>query len=129
MEGSREDTILPVIADFLDQGHADTIAAMFRQDPGLYALAGDLLRDERFMVRMGVSVLFEELVRTSPHDVHRAVPALVPLLDDQLPWVRGEAASVLGIVNTPEARGHLLRMKADPDPQVREVVHDLLEDL
>jgi len=47
-----------VIADFLDMGHVDNIIAMFRQDQTLYDLAGDILNDERFMVRMGMVVLF-----------------------------------------------------------------------
>ena len=50
-----------VIADFLDQGHVENIVAMFRREPKYYNWIGDILRDERFSVRLGVSVLFEEL--------------------------------------------------------------------
>lgn len=116
-----------VITDFLEMGHAANIAAMFRQDTTLYSLVGDLLRDERFMVRLGVAVLFEELVETSPREVGLAVPALIPLLADETAWVRGEAANILGIIHTPESLSYLEKMPADPDPQVREIIAEFCQ--
>jgi HEAT repeat protein len=119
--------LLPVITDFLEQGLAENIAAMYRQDPELHRLTGELLRDERFMVRMGVAVLYEELAATSPADLPRAIPALEPLLADPIAYVRGEACTILGLINTPKAHALLQTMTNDPDPQVREIVGDILE--
>lgn len=118
--------LLKVIGDFLEQGLAENIAAMYRQNPELHRLTGELLRDERFMVRMGVAVLYEELAATRPGELDRAIPNLAPLLADPLPYVRGEACNILGLIKTPEARALLETMVADPDPQVREIVADCL---
>lgn len=87
---------------------------------------GELLRDERFMVQMGVAVFYEELAATRPGDLPRAIPYIAPLLADPLAYVRGEACSLLGLINTKAARELLAGMVADPDPQVREIVGDFL---
>ncbi|MBI5558921.1 MAG: HEAT repeat domain-containing protein [Deltaproteobacteria bacterium] len=113
-----------VIGDFPEMGHVDNILAMFKQDPAHYLLTGELLRDERFMVRMGVAVLFEELKVIRPGEVQLAVPALAPLLADTTPWIRGEAVHLLGIIGGPEARALIEPMLTDPDPQVREIAAD-----
>jgi HEAT repeat protein len=118
--------LLQVIGDFLEQGLAENIAAMYRQDPALHRLTGALLRNERFMVRMGVAVLYEELAETSPEDLPRAIHALQPLLAEPTAYIRGEACTILGLINTPEARALLKTMINDPDPQVREIVADCL---
>jgi hypothetical protein len=123
---SEDRELLQVIGDFLEQGLAENIAAMFRQDPSLHRLTAQLLRDERFMVRMGVAVLYEELAVTSSADLPRAIPALKPLLSEPTAYMRGEACTILGLINTPEARALLQTMAEDLDPQVREIVGDLL---
>jgi len=105
---------------------AENIAAMYRQDPELHRLTGELLRDERFMVRMGTAVLYEELAETSPEELPRAIPALKPLLADPTAYVRGETCTILGLIGTPAARALLATMANDPDPQVREIVGDYL---
>ncbi len=121
-----DDELLQVIADFLDMGHVENIVAMFKQEPRYYQWTGLLLQDERFAVRLGVSVLFEYLVETRPHQVKLAVPSLAEALKSDLPRVRGEAVSVLGIIGTPTALAHVRTMVDDPDPQVREVARDVL---
>jgi hypothetical protein len=118
--------LLTVIGDFLEQGLAENIAAMYRQDPGLHRLTGELLRDERFMVRMGVAVLYEELAATRPGEMALAIPSLTPLLSEPIAYVRGEACTILGLINSAAARELLKGMVNDPDPQVREIVGDCL---
>ena len=118
--------LLKVIGEFLEQGLAENIAAMYRQEPALHRLTGELLRDERFMVRMGVAVLYEELAATRPGELSLAIPNLTPLLTDPLAYVRGEACNILGLINTEAARKLLRAMVNDPDPQVREIVGDCL---
>jgi len=126
MFNDDERELLQVIGDFLEQGLAGNIAAMYRQDPRLHRLTGELLRDERYMVRMGVAVFYEELAETRPAELPLAVPALAPLLADPLAYVRGEACSLLGLINDETARQLLGGMADDPDPQVREIVGDCL---
>ena len=118
--------LVAVIGDFLEMGHVENIMAMFKQDTSLYALSGELLRDERFMVRMGMAVLFEELKGIREQEVTLAIPSLLPVLAEETPWMRGEAVNLLGIIGTPEALAHLTPLADDPEPQIREMVRDIL---
>lgn len=118
--------LLSLIGSFIEMGHVENIAAMFRQDLRLYELSGDLVRDERFVVRVGMAVLFEELAATRPAEIGRAVPFLLPLLQDTTAYVRGEAATLLGIIASSEALAAVAPLLADPDPQVAEIAADIL---
>ncbi len=118
--------LVKVIGDFLELGHVENIVAMFKQDRSLYSLTGDLLRDERFAVRLGVAVLFEELAVIKPADLRLTIPVLLPLLEETNPILRGEAATILGIIGGQEAIGSLQILQNDPDQQVLEIVTDIL---
>ncbi len=110
------------IADFIEMGHVENIVAMFKQDASYYRYTGDLLADERFMVRMGVVLLFEELVVERPEDIAQAIPFLVPLLAEETPlYVLGEVLTVLGIIGNTEAKEYLRRYIDSPDPQLSEI--------
>jgi HEAT repeat protein len=78
------------------------------------------------MVRMGMAVLFEELKALRPQEVALAIPALLPILGEETPWMRGEAVNLLGIIGTPEALAPLKPLADDPEPQIREMVQDIL---
>ncbi|MGB3212095.1 MAG: HEAT repeat domain-containing protein [Desulforhopalus sp.] len=117
-----------VIADFLDQGHVENIVAMFRHDPQYYEWTGEILNDERFSVRLGVTVLFEELQAVQPDQTILAIPSLAAQLHADDPLIRGEAVSVLGIIGTKEAMTHIRQLRRDASPQVREMVEMVLED-
>lgn len=117
-----------VIADFLEMGHVENIVEMFKQDFRYYGWVGELLDDERFNVRLGLSVLFQELKLCCPHDVQLAVPSLCKALDNDKAHVRGEAANVLGIIGNSEARLCVSKVLQDESPQVREVAKDVLEE-
>lgn len=116
------------MADFLDQGFVENIAAMYRKDPIYYTWTGELLDDERFAVRLGISVLFEELQEQQPDKTVLAIPSLVEKLQSEWELLRGEAISVLAIIGTEEAMDHIRKMENDPHPQVRELVQDILSD-
>ena len=128
MHENEQAELISVIADFLEMGHVENIMAMFKQDPSLYALSGELLRDERFMVRMGMAVLFEELKAIRPQEVALAILALLPILAEETPWMRGEAVNLLAIIGTPEALAHLKPLADDPEPQIREMVADIFSE-
>ncbi len=117
-----------VIADFLDMGHVENIVAMFRREPQYYEWTGDLLRDERFSVRLGLSVLFEELVEIQPDKLPLAIPSLVEVLRSEESLFRGEAVSLLGIIGTDAALSHVRKLINDDSPQVREIVELVLEE-
>lgn len=126
MPDFSDQELLKVIGDFLDKGLAENIVAMFKKEPELHRLSGELLKDERFMVRMGVAVLYEELAVMRPDELALAIPGLRSLLADETAYVRGEACNLLGIINNAAARELLVAMADDPDPQVREIVADFL---
>ncbi len=117
-----------VIADFLDQGHVENIVAMFRREPKYYGWTGDLLRDQRFSVRLGISVLFEELRQIQPEKLDLATPSLAELLAAEEPLLRGEAISLLGIIGSERALALIHSCRNDPDTQVREMVQLVLEE-
>lgn len=121
-----DEELKKVIADFLDQGHVENIVAMFRREPHYYAWTGEILRDERFSVRLGVSVLFEELRAIQPEKLALAIPSLAELLLDEEPLWRGEAVSILGMIGTPESAALIDPLRHDPSVQVREMVELVL---
>ena len=121
-----DEALLQVIADFLAMGHVDNIVAMFRQEQRYFAWTGLLLTDERFTVRLGVSVLYEHLSDLCPEHLPLAIPGLIEQLSHPAEWVRGEAASVLAIIGDAPALAWLPPLLDDPSPQVREIVRDIL---
>ncbi|MFZ5765915.1 MAG: HEAT repeat domain-containing protein [Thermodesulfobacteriota bacterium] len=128
MDSVSREELLAVIGDFISMGHLENILAMFRQDTGLYQLSGELITDERYMVRMGMVVLFEELARNNRHDIQLALPSLLPKLGHEKSFVRGDIATLLGIIGTKEARQALEKLLEDDDEQVVSVIRDILAD-
>jgi len=103
--------------------------AMFKREPAYFDWTGEILDDERFAVRVGVSVLFEELKKIQPEMLERAIPSLVRLLTSDSATMRGEAVGVLGLIGTATAINYIRSMNDDPSPQVREMVALALEEL
>jgi len=116
-----------MIADYMEQGFLSNIIAMFKSDPSLYELVGTLLSDERLRVRMGMTALIEELHKTKPDEVRKALPSLLPLLGNESPTVRGDAAYLVGLIGDEEDRVVLKSLLNDPNPQVAEMVREILE--
>ena len=115
------------VADFLEKGLLDNLVSLFRSDRSLYALIADLLVDERIFVRVGASALVETLAEEDPRGKEGAADALAPLLGNENPIVRGDAAYLLGIVGLPESLPHLEAIKDDKNDDVREAVTEALE--
>lgn len=118
-----------VIGDFLEMGHVENIVSMFRRYPDYYSWTGEILDDERFAVRVGVAVLFEELKKTDPENLELAIPSLTQLLHSDSANIRGEAIGILGMIGTDKAKQQILTMVNDTSPQVREMIEFVLEDL
>jgi hypothetical protein len=128
MDQVSDEELKKVIKDFLDMGHVENIAAMFRHDPQYFAWTGEILDDERFNVRLGVSVLFEELQPLQQEKLELAIPSLTLLLQSPSALIRGEAITVLGIIGTEKAIKFVREMLGDPNPQVREMAELVLEE-
>jgi HEAT repeat protein len=65
-------------------------------------------------------------VECCPQHLDLAIPGLIAELSHPASWVRGEAASVLGIIGTEEALAPLSALLDDDAPQVVEIVRDIL---
>lgn len=128
MDQVSDEELKKVMGDFLEQGHVENIAAMYRQAPLYYQWTGDLLNDDRFTVRLGMSVLFEELQEQQPEKTVLAIPSLARLLNSQQEHIRGEALSILAIIGSDEAYQHIEKLADDPSPQIRELVTDILSE-
>lgn len=122
MSSVSDDELKKVIADFLEMGHVENIVAMFKKEPQCFAWTADILRDERFNVRLGLTIVFEELREFDRVEVSKAIPALQEMLSDESPLLRGDAIGILGLIGTQEAIRLIYAMKSDTDPQVREMV-------
>jgi len=120
-----DDEMIKTIADFIEMGHYENIVAMFKQETDYYRYIVELIQDERFMVRMGIVLLFEELVEVRQKEIYLAIPFLTPLLTEKTPlYVRGEVLTILGIIGGKEALGYVRRYVNDPDPQLAEIAKD-----
>ncbi len=122
---SREE-LKKMIADYMNKGYLENIIDMFKYDTSLYRFIGDMISDERIRVRIGTTALIEELKETRPEEVVLALPSLLPLLEDDNPTVRGDAAYLIGLIGEPEGLERLKPLLEDPSPQVVEVVRDTL---
>ena len=121
-----DEELLKVIADFLEMGYVENIVAMFKQEHRYYEWIGDLVKDERFAVRLGVSVLFEYLVEDCPEAINLAIPSLVQALQHTEARVRGEALSVLAIIATDEALDQVKTMIKDPNLEIADLAREIL---
>lgn len=124
-----DEELVTVIKDFLEMGHVDNIVAMFHRNHEYYNWTGAILDDQRFNVRLGVSVLFEELKKREPQALDMARASLLPLLKSEKPHIRGEAVSILGIIGSEAACDAIKTMLEDKQSQIREVAADILTEL
>ena len=123
-----DEELQKVIAEFLEMGYVENIVAMFKQDPRYYDWIGKLIKDERFAVRLGVSVLFEYLVEDCPDQINLAIPSLARALQHAEARVRGEALSVLAIIATDEALNQVTTMTEDPDREIADLAREILSE-
>jgi HEAT repeat protein len=109
------------VADFLGRGLFDVLVDLFKADPSLYGLLGELLASPEIGVRLGASALVEELAGVDPARRPLAASALSPLLGDADPVRRGDAAYLLGFVGGQAELKALDAVAAqDPNADVRE---------
>jgi HEAT repeat protein len=118
---SSDDITAADVAAFLGEGALDTLVSLFKTDPGLHALLGELLASPEIGVRLGAAALVEELAAADPGRRPFAAAALAPLLADADPVRRGDAAYLLGFTGGPAELPALDDLAArDPNADVRE---------
>jgi hypothetical protein len=109
------------VAEFLGKGLLDVLVDLFKSDPALYGLLGELLASPEMGVRLGASALVEELAVSDPDRRPLAAAALAPLLGNVDPVRRGDAAWLLGFVGgTAEVAALEKVAEKDPNADVRE---------
>ncbi len=118
-----------MIADYMENGCLENIIDMFKHDKSLYVYIRDLMTDERMRVRIGVIALIETLKREDSENISKAIPYIVPLLKDENPVIRGDAAYLLGIIGEKSVIPFLNEITNDEDENVRIIAKEAIEDI
>src|SRR4030043_1046269 len=121
--------IKSMIADYMEKGFLDNIIDMFKHDSSLYAYIGNLLTDERLVVRIGILALVETLKTENPENLSKAMPSVIPLLKDQNPVVKGDAAYLLGMIGHVDAIPFLEEIIKDENANVRIIAKEEIEEM
>lgn len=125
----RDHEMKDMLIEYMGKGFLDNIIALFKEDPLLYRFVPDMIGNENIRVRLGATALVEELAELHRDQAKAAVPGLVALLKDENPTIRGDAASVLGVIGDGAAREALMSSLEDSHPGVRESARDALSEL
>jgi len=118
-----------MILDYMEKGFLDNIIDMFKHDESLYPFITDMIRDERVRVRLGGTVLVEELARLNQTSLVRLIPILASHLTDKNPTVRGDSANLLGIIRHKDALPFLVSAQEDENANVREIVKEAIDEI
>ena len=118
-----------MLIDYMGRGFLDNIIALFRQDATVYRFIADMLGDDNIRVRLGATALVEELAREHRNELKTAIPGLIALLGHENPTIRGDAASVLGMIRDETSVAALQACLKDSHPGVREAARDALVDM
>jgi HEAT repeat protein len=118
-----------MLIEYMGKGFLENIIALLKQDRSLYRFIADMLGDENLRVRLGATALVEELVAEHREELRAAVQGIIELLKHENPTIRGDAASVLGIIKDPSAIDALRACLHDVHPGVREVARDALDEI
>ena len=117
-----------MLIDYMGKGFLDNIIALFKQDATVYRFIPDMMGAENLRVRLGATALVEELADEQRDALQTAVPGLIELLKHENPTIRGDAASVLGIIKDASAIDALrAAMRDDGHPGVRAMARDALD--
>jgi HEAT repeat protein len=125
----QDNEMKAMLIDYMGRGFLDNIIALFRQDPSVYRFLADMLGNDSIRVRLGATALVEELVREHRRELQSALPGVVALLRHENPTIRGDAASVLGIIRDEASAGALQECLQDSHPGVREAARDALAEI
>jgi HEAT repeat protein len=118
-----------MLIEYMGNGFLENIILLLTQDSTLYRFIPDLLGDDNLRVRLGATALVEELVADHRDELRAAVPGIIKLLKHENPTIRGDAASVLGIIKDASAMEALQLCLQDAHPGVREIAEDALVEM
>ena len=118
-----------MIADHMEKGFLENIIDMYKHDASLYMYIGDLMKDERLVVRIGISALIETLKEEDAKHISKAIPSILPLLRDTNSVLRSDAVYFLGMIGHRDALPHLREAMHDEDETVRTTAKESLEEI
>jgi HEAT repeat protein len=118
-----------MIADYMEKGYLENIIDMFKHDENMYAYVGDLIKDERLIVRIGVSALLDTLKEEDAKHISKAIPYILPLLKDANPVVRSDAVYFLGMIGGRDVLSFLIETANDRDENVRVIAKEAIEEI
>jgi HEAT repeat protein len=128
-DSSNDQCLITLIADYMENGFLENIIDMFRHDRNLYPLISSLIQDERVRVRVGITAMMEELRKLDAVNISGALPGLIPLLAHTEPFVRGDAANLLGIIGDTRALEYLESLLGDENADVRLITKEAMEEI
>ncbi len=118
-----------MIADYMEKGFLENIIDMFKHDASLYTYIGELMKDERLVVRIGISALLDTLKTEDPGNISKAIPSIMPLLKDKNPVLRSDAAYFLGMIGNKDVLAFLKETAKDEDDNVRIIAKEAIEEI
>jgi HEAT repeat protein len=113
----------------MEKGFLENIIDMFKHDASLYTYIGELMRDERLIVRIGLSALIETLSKEDPENIIMGIPSILPLLKEQNSVLRSDAAYFLGMIGHKDALPYLRAAMHDEDETVRTIAKESIEEI
>ncbi len=113
----------------LENGDIEKVTGLFQYNTTLYETLGRLLSQGSMFVRLGVNMLMEDLKELKPQDMEHAFPEIIPLLKNENPTIRGDAADIIGMIGGFEHIKLLQPLLEDEHSQVREIVSESIETL
>ncbi len=127
MNNFEKDQLIEMISNYMENDFLESIRTLFIHDENLFELSGELFKDNRIKVRLGMTALFEELVELAPDKIKKALPSLKLALENESPTIRGDIAYIIGLIGGEESKSILLGLLNDPHPQVCEIVRDFID--
>lgn len=122
-------TLTRYFHDQLIGGKRHKVEALLKAQPELFAILPGLLADPAtsMAVRIGIGAVLEEF---QGNDLpRRIVPALGELARNADPRTRADACHFLSLIGGPESLAIFRACLEDPDPEVREIAAEALQEL